>query len=249
MRKVGTLILFLFFFVYSFGQIKNGIQEKEGAWIRGDINQKIIFLCFTAHDFMEGLPFVLNTLNNEKVKASFFLTGDFVRNYPALTKEIYNNKHYVGAHSDKHLLYCDWEKRDSLLVSLSDIKQDLWNNINELSALGILKNANSIFMPPYEWYNKELAAQVPSWGFTLINFTPGTSSNADYTTPDKKNYLSSDTILHRIINYERQNPHGLNGFYLLMHVGTDPQRTDKFYFQLPKLIQFLKSKGYSFGRF
>ena len=66
MIKVGIVIAFLFFFFTNHAQIKNGVQEKEGAWIRSDINNKTIYLCFTAHDFMEGLPFVLETLKKKK---------------------------------------------------------------------------------------------------------------------------------------------------------------------------------------
>ena len=249
MIKVGIVIPFLFFFFTNHAQIKNGVKEKEGAWIRSDIKKKTIYLCFTAHDFMEGLPFVLETLAKEKTKASFFLTGDFVRNHSALTKKIFHDKHYVGAHSDKHLLYCDWVNRDSLLIPIDDIKKDLWNNLDALSALGIGRNKTHVFMPPYEWYNKEVAAQIQLWGFELINYTPGTSSNADYTTPEMKNYLSADSILSRIYKFERESPNGLNGFHLLIHVGTDPKRTDKLYKKLPELIQTLKLKGYRFARF
>jgi peptidoglycan/xylan/chitin deacetylase (PgdA/CDA1 family) len=249
MIKAGIVITFLFFFFTNHAQIKNGVQEKEGAWIRSDINKKTIYLCFTAHEFMEGLPFVLETLRKEEINASFFLTGDFVRNHSALTKKMFLDKHYVGAHSDKHLLYCDWKNRDSLLFPIAVIKKDLGDNLDALSALGIARNKTRVFMPPYEWYNKEVAAQVRLWGFELINFTPGTSSNADYTTPEMKNYLSSDSILSRIFKFERDNPNGLNGFHLLIHVGTDPKRTDKLYSKLPELIQTLKLKGYSFARF
>jgi peptidoglycan/xylan/chitin deacetylase (PgdA/CDA1 family) len=86
-------------------------------------------------------------------------------------------------------------------------------------------------------------------GITMVNFTPGTSSNADYTTPDMKNYVSSDTIMARIKRYERSNPSGLNGFHLLIHVGTEPARTDKLYNRLPELLTYLKSRGYRFSRY
>ena len=38
---------------------------------------------------------------------------------------------------------------------------------------------------------------------------------------------------------------GLNGFILLIHIGAGPKRTDKFYNQLPKLLDWLKTKGYN----
>ncbi len=83
----------------------------------------------------------------------------------------------------------------------------------------------------------------------LINFTPGTRSTADYTYPEMgERYVSSDRIFQSILEYEKTDPNGLNGFILLIHIGTDPRRTDKFYAQLDRLIKGLKSKGYRFVR-
>ena len=80
----------------------------------------------------------------------------------------------------------------------------------------------------------------------LINFSPGTRSTADYTTPDMKNYVASEEIYGSIITKEEQDPNGLNGFILLVHFGTDPKRKDKFYNHLDKLIIELKRKNYHF---
>jgi peptidoglycan/xylan/chitin deacetylase (PgdA/CDA1 family) len=51
-----------------------------------------------------------------------------------------------------------------------------------------------------------------------------------------------------ILEYEERSISGLNGFILLVHIGTDPRRTDKFYKYLPELITRLKSRGYQFER-
>jgi peptidoglycan/xylan/chitin deacetylase (PgdA/CDA1 family) len=48
------------------------------------------------------------------------------------------------------------------------------------------------------------------------------------------------------MNYEQRSTNGLNGFILLVHIGTDPRRTDKFYYHLPALIQELKKRDYQF---
>ena len=77
-----------------------------------------------------------------------------------------------------------------------------------------------------------------------MNFTPGTRSNADYTTDDDKNYISSDAIMSRIKEYESKDPNGLNGFILLTHIGSGPKRTDKFHDHVDELINRLRSKGY-----
>lgn len=153
-------------------------------------------------------------------------------------------KNYLGSHSDQHLLYCDWAKRDSLLVSKEEFKNDLEKSYSELDRFGIKKSQANFFLPPYEWFNDSIATWTSSVGLQLINFTPGTKSNADYTTPDMKNYRTTEEIFNSIIDYEKKHTSGLNGFILLIHVGTDPKRKDKLYKRLPELIDYLKAKKY-----
>ena len=114
-----------------------------------------------------------------------------------------------------------------------------------MERFGVMKTDAPYFLPPYEWYNETIAGWTRELGLTLVNFTPGTSSTADYTTPAMRNYRSSDVIYKSILAREEKLP-GLNGFILLVHIGTDPARTDKFYHYLPQLIKYLKAKGYRF---
>ena len=57
-------------------------------------------------------------------------------------------------------------------------------------------------------------------------------------------YRSNKEIYQSILNYEKTYPNGLNGFMLLLHIGTDPRRTEKMYDKLPELIEYLKGLGY-----
>src|SRR5205814_4005118 len=123
---------------------------------------------------------------------------------------------------------------------------DLLVNLDVMHAKGINTFKTKFFLPPYEWYNDSIAEWTRELGLKLVNFTPGTFSSADYTTPDMKNFRNSETIYNSIINYEKTSPSGLNGFILLAHMGTDPKRTDKFYKKLPELIIYFKNRGYQF---
>ena len=219
-------------------------KDPFGAVIRSDSTQKAIYLCFTGHDHFEGFDFVLGVLEENDIQGSFFLTGDFVRDHRELVRDMRDAGHFVGAHSDRHLLYCDWDKRDSLLIPPDEIRADISANLDALGELGLFPK---VFMPPYEWYNAEVVEIARQLGQTTVNFSPGTRSNADYTTPEMQNYVSSHDILGSIYQYE--SSYGMNGFHLLIHPGTDPGRTDKFYTRLPELVQELKQRGYSFGRF
>ena len=184
------------------------------------------------------------------MKGSFFLTGKFYRNpeFEPLLKMLAEAGHYLGAHSDQHLLYCDWEKRDSLLVTRDEFTEDLKYNYKAMHAFGIETGDAPLFLPPYEWYNDTISAWTASMGLQLINYTHGTLSHADYTVPGTSGYRSSQKIYGSILEYETGHNSGLNGFILLSHIGTAPERSDKFYLQLEKLINSLQAKGYRFQR-
>ncbi|MGZ8551775.1 MAG: polysaccharide deacetylase family protein [Chitinophagaceae bacterium] len=205
-------------------------------------------MVFTGDEFADGGVHIAQTLKREKIKASFFLTGRFYRTeeFKTILKQLKKDGHYLGAHSNEHLLYCDWEKRDSLLVTEQQFKTDLEDNYAEMKKLGVEKGQAVYFLPPYEWYNDTISVWTKELGLQLINFTPGTRSTADYTTPGMKNFRSSDEIYRSIINYGQSKASGLNGFILVVHIGTDPKRTDKFYYTLPELIRYLKIQGYQF---
>ena len=212
-------------------------------------------LVFTGHEFAEGGNFIANALQEQKIKASFFFTGTFYYNpkNDKLNKQLAKAGNFLGNHSYAHLLYCDWNKRDSLLVDKGEFLNDLFGSMERLGHISdnagdppSLRKSQYYFLPPYEWYNDTIAAWCKEFNKQLINYTPGTLSHADYTTSKDKNYRSSKTIYNSIIDYERSKPAGLNGFILLMHIGAGPGRTDKFYARLPELIKYLKQKGYQF---
>jgi endoglucanase len=220
--------------------------KQHGAIIRGDTTQKKLALVFTGDEYADGGEYIAKVLQQHKIKASFFFTGNFYRNaaFKPVIQQLVKQGHYLGPHSDAHLLYCDWNKRDSLLVTQEQFNKDLEQNYQAMQVFGITKEKAAFFLPPFEWYNDTIADWAAKQGCRLINFTPGTYSNADYTTPNMKNYRSSAAILNAIRAYEKKDPSGLNGFILLLHIGTHPARTDKFYHQLPDLISTLQNKNY-----
>jgi endoglucanase len=224
---------------------------SHGAIVRGDTALKEIALVFTGDEFGDEGKYISEILKKENVKASFFLTGNFYRKkeFGPVIKKLLKNGNYLGSHSDRHLLYCDWTKRDSLLVSKKEFADDLNNSYSEMAKYGIIRSEAGYFLPPFEWYNDSIAAWTNQSGLKLVNFTRGTRSNSDYTYPGMGNqYVDSKTIYNSIISFEQQSASGLNGFILLIHIGTDLRRTDKFYFYLPELFKELMNRDYRFVR-
>lgn len=248
--KLHALFLPTLFLIFQAHDV-NRLEIQFGGIVRTDKHKKEISLVFTGHEFADGAEIIRATLKRHAIKANFFFTGDFYRTekFAPIIRALKNDGHYLGAHSDKHLLYASWERRDSLLVTKEQFQSDLLANYNEMRKFGITKDSARYFMPPYEWYNDSISAWSRELGLTLVNYTSGTYSNADYTYPAMdKQYVSSDTIYSRILRYEETHADGLNGFLLLTHIGTDPRRTNKFYDSLDNLIRELKRRGYYFKK-
>ena len=217
---------------------------RDGGIIRTDPSVRHIDFVFTAADKADGADRIIYTLRKYNIKGGFFFTGEFFELYPDVVRRLVAEGHYVGSHSYGHLLYAPWGKRDSLLVTRQEFEEDMFKSYKVLREFGITDAP--YFIPPYEHYNATISSWARQLGLQVINYTPGTLTNGDYTTPGMSRYFSSKEILGKIREYERTDPDGLNGHIMLIHFGTDPSRTDKFYDKLPGLIRELRRKGYSF---
>jgi len=226
-------------------------ETWQGGITRGPKDARRIAIVFTGHGYAEGTDTILGELLRHRGHASFFLTGAFLTNqqFTPFVRRMEAGGHYVGPHSDGHLLYCEWDTARKTLVTHDEFCTDLATNLAKLPK-SFRKSARSMrfFLPPFEQYNSEISGWSADMGLTLINYTPGTGSNADYTGEADANFVSSHAIYDSILKREREDPHGLNGFILLLHVGSGPGRTDKFHYRFGELLDHLAGKGYKFVR-
>lgn len=224
------------------GSSSKEVYDTEGAMIKLDPDEKKVYFLFSAHEFGEGGKTILDVLKRNGVKGNFFVTGHFLRNsaFKTTVRRMIREGHYLGSHSDGHLLYADWNKRDSSLVTKDSLMRDLDRSLLELKKAGAGKGR--WYLPPYEWYNKETVEWCRENGLQMISFTPGTGTNADYTWPGLANYRGSDSLQKKLLSREQQQ--GLNGQFILIHLGTDPRREDKLYHRLDHIIRELKRRGY-----
>ncbi len=218
----------------------------EGGVVRGDSDRREIALVFTADQFGEGAPQILDTLHHRHVKASFFLTGTYLddpKNEACLRRMVADG-HYVGPHSHKHLLLCSWDDRSQSLVSEKEFKDDLARNLTSLRQKGIPLREPIYFIPPFEWYNSLHVRWASERGNLLFTFTPGSGSHRDWIPESHPQFQPSAKLLEGILSYEREQADGLNGHLLLLHLGSE--RKDKMASQLDRLVQELQQRGYAF---
>lgn len=224
---------------------------SNGAIVRGPRDEKKIALIFTGGDFAEGTEYLLDVLKDKGFKGSFFFTGGFLENpeNERAIRRLVAEGHYLGPHSHEHLLYCDWTDRKKTLVTREQFREDLEKNLAGLERFGVRREEVTWWIPPYEWYNEEIAKWSLEMGLRLFNFSPGTLSHTDYTEAGAKNYRSSDQIFQSILDRVFSDGDGLNGYLLLTHVGAGAKRTDKFFLRMPMLLEELEcAMKYEFVR-
>lgn len=224
------------------------IADRFGVIVKRNGVGKTVYLIFSADFLFEGADTILKVLDKHNIKGSFFLTGNSLRmeEHHDKIRRIITDGHYVGGHSDRHILYADWDKQRTNLVSDDSLKRDISANYEELQRFGITKYEAPYFLPPYEWYNVQNVNAIKDMGIVPVNFTPGTVTFDDYTTPGMTNYRSSQELIEMLMKYEEKNT--LNGGIILIHPGTSPLRTDKLYHRLDNIIDTLELKGYHFDR-
>ena len=118
-----------------------------------------------------------------------------MKRHKGVIKNIIKEGHYVGAHSDRHILYASWDNRELSYVTDDSLMLDINRNYRELSKFGIERTQSQWFIPPYEWYNGQNVKAAERAGLKVVNYTPGTFTPADYTTPGMKSYTKSDEII------------------------------------------------------
>lgn len=75
----------------------------EAIWRLKKNRRKVVFLTFDDGPIPEVTPWVLDTLDEYGIKATFFMVGDNVARNPALYEEVKRRGHSVGNHTMHHL--------------------------------------------------------------------------------------------------------------------------------------------------
>ena len=179
---------------------------------------------------------ILDTLKQEKVKATFFVLGSNVKALPNVVKRIYDEGHYIANHCYSHVYSKIYASPQTVL--------DEFNQCNDAV--------------------KE-AIQVPEYNSHLFRF-PGGLAGGKYATIKNEanellkqnevmhvdwNSLTGDAETNNLsIEFElqrlRETSEGKNSLIILMH---DAQAKKTTADALPNIIAYLKEQGYKFESF
>lgn len=82
---------------------KKILEENQGICL-GNKEKKHIYLTFDEGYEAGYTPQLLNTLKENQVKATFFITAHFVNTQPELVKQMIEEGHMIGNHTPKFLM-------------------------------------------------------------------------------------------------------------------------------------------------
>ena len=184
-------------------------------------DQKIIYLTFDDGPVPGPTEFVLDTLSNFEVKATFFCIGDNVSKHPHLFKRIVADGHAVGNHTYNHVK--GWAHSTSYY--LDNVKQC----DEQLKVSGYCFNKQQLlFRPPY---GRITLKQIKALGdYKIIMW--------DVLTSDYDPHLSSEKCLKGSIAATR------TGSVVVFHDSLKAEHTMSYV--LPRFIEHFRKEGFTF---
>ena len=220
---------------------------------RGPLDAKEMAFTFDGGSSDNAAADILDALKAKKVKATFFLTGEFIHQYPALVRRIVSEGHDVGDHtwSHPHLTSFANDRKQTTMpgITADKLRSEL------LKTASIFRTVTGrdmvpLWRAPYGEYNPEILRWAAEAGFRHVGWTTGrgwaeSMDSMDWVADRRSNaYHSAQEIADKILAYAKTGRYGANGIVILMHLGTE-RRDDFPHEKLPEIIDGLKKQGYA----
>ena len=179
-----------------------------------ETDEKKVAISFDAAWGNEQTSELLDILDRYEVKATFFLVGQWVDNFPDSVKEIAKKGHDVENHSNTHAHMPE--------LSLEGMTEEIVSCNDKIKAL--TGKCPTLFRPPYGDYNNNVVGAVKTQNMYCIQW--------DVDSLDWKD-LSAAEITNRITS--KIQP----GSIVLLHNGA--KNTPE---ALPSIIEGIRAQGY-----
>ncbi|WP_066377874.1 MULTISPECIES: polysaccharide deacetylase family protein [unclassified Anabaena] len=193
----------------------------QGATIKSaqlGADKKVIALTFDDGPWPETTAQVLDILKENNVKATFFVVGRNVKNFPDILKRVVAEGHVIGNHTWHH-----WYHFMNPKVAAYEIE----NTSNIIYSVAGVKT--NLFRPPGGMMHNGLVAHARNKKYGIIMWS---SDSIDYSRPG---------VPRLVNNVFRQAKSG--GIVLLHDGGGNRSQTVQ---ALPEIIAKFRSQGYSF---
>ncbi|MBI5970342.1 MAG: polysaccharide deacetylase family protein [Deltaproteobacteria bacterium] len=220
---------------------------------RVSTDEKLLAITFDGGAEDDDAPEILDALTERGIKATVFLTGEFIRKHPDTVRRIVADGHEVGNHTMNHPHLTDFNA-SYRHRTLPGVDKDRIGR--ELKGPALLfkqatgKEMSPLWRAPYGEMNADIRRWAFEEGYVHIGWTYDNKRKESLDTLDWVSdrtsplYRSSFEIKRRILNFGG-NENGARGGIVLMHLGTERKR-DKASAVLGEILDALIERGYRF---
>jgi peptidoglycan/xylan/chitin deacetylase (PgdA/CDA1 family) len=214
---------------------------------RGRRGNRFIAITFDGGGNVGATRLILDILDEKRVSCTIFLTGMFIRKYPALVLRMVGDGHEIGNHTYSHPHLTTWNanrRHDTRSgITREFLHHQLRRTEREFSKL-TGDYLSKFWRAPYGERNAQIIEWASEVGYVHVLWTSskrGTLDCLDWVSdPSSKLYLSSLEIKEKILSFP-----DLDGAVILMHLGSERPH-DPVYTKLPEIIDELRGRGYEF---
>lgn len=238
-------------FTIPAAQLSRPASFKQQNLVAGSRQKKQLAITFDGGSNSRAATEILDILRAKKITCTIFLTGEFILNYPEITRQIFKDGHEVGNHTWNHPnLVAELTAADRAAKKLTadDRRQLVQKQLLDTERLYTLVTGQPmipLWRAPYGAYNAEVLQLAKDAGYTHVHWTDDTR---DWVAERNNTlYLTAEQIKQRILSMDKR-PEGANGGIILMHLGSERLDGDQPYRYLAEIIDTMRNKGYQFVR-
>ncbi|HJV89086.1 MAG TPA: polysaccharide deacetylase family protein [Holophagaceae bacterium] len=207
----------------------------------GDRTQRRLLLSFDGGSNNEGAAEILDVLKARGIRTTLFLTGTFIRKFPALVRRMAAEGHELGNHTTHHPHFAPNMKRDPQWTR-EKVQEELLSADRALVEL-LGRPMDPVWRAPYGEHTAEIRRWAEELGYRHVGWSEGADS-LDWATPkERKLYRSGDAILQRL--QARLQKDG-GGLIVLMHLGSERDERDRPAAKLGAFLDQARAGGWTF---
>jgi peptidoglycan/xylan/chitin deacetylase (PgdA/CDA1 family) len=238
----------------SFEGMLSTVGGLPVSFDNGSARKKLVALTFDGGDRANAVADILDTLLSRNVKATMFLTGEFMLRQRDAVRLIVSRGHEIGSHtfSHPHLTSFGQDHTQTTLPSVTEafLARELAKTDSVFSAVYGAR-LSPLWRSPYGEHNRTICAWAQRAGFLHIGWGQGRTwrKNLDSNdwTPNEETagFHTPQEVFDKIVALAGEPPYGINGGIILMHLGTVRREREKqVHLIVGRLIDTLSAMGY-----
>ncbi len=231
-RKIAAICAVFMLFVVSM-TIIFGDNGSKTAFVFAESNDenieiKTVYLTFDDGPSDRVTPKILDILDEENIKATFFIIGKQAETRQAIVKRAYDSGHTVAVHSYTHEYKKIYSCKEALLKDIDRCNDVIFEITGQRSAIYRFPGG-SYGLPSY------LIKAVAGHGMRYVDWNASVRDAEIWQPTAYQLYRSAITTSA-----------DANNVVLLAHDSTTKVATAE---ALPDIIKYYKDKGYTFAKF